>query len=458
MPFSIILVARTKQRSQSLSPLSQRVAFDRIGRYVTITNPAPSVAQKEQALREVLESQAFSRSEQLKNFLRYVCELEIAGRGAEIKEYSIGTDALGRPTTYSTVNDSSVRRRAFELRAKLDELYQSELLTRPLLIDLPKGSYVPVFRFRGEPTPAAPAPARTSRSASWFAGVLAGVLAAGLLLGTLGTRWMLISNSGSAIVREAWGPLATQGNVLICLATPFHLVVRPGEFSPDADLPAFPAPAGIEAFFEKTNPRPAGTKLFMRPTLNTTTLGALGAVAAAATSLQSLGIQVQILPERTAPLASFRNRNVILVGDPLISFAAAQLLRRARLTIVHDPATNRLVIRDQTKPPQDPPAFARQSAQSGNITEVYGLLTVLPTDAAPGQNRRTLIVSGVSNVGVQGAMEFFTSPERLQELKARFLKDGLPGFPRSYQLVVHCTAQDSLPLSCGYAAHYVLAR
>ena len=192
--------------------------------------------------------------------------------------------------------------------------------------------------------------------------------------------------------------------------------------------------------------------------MNATTLGALGAVAAAATSLHSLGVTVQILPERTAPLASFRNRNVILIGDPLISFAAAQLLRRARLTIVHDPATGRLVIRDQTKPPQDPPAFARRAAQSGNIAEVYGLLTVLPTDSAPGQDRRTLIVSGVSNVGVQGAMEFFSSPERLQRLKNRFLQDGLPGFPRSYQVVVRCTAQDGLPLSCEYSAHYVLTR
>lgn len=61
----------------------------------------PAREDREQALRRVLESQAFARSEQLKNFLRYVCELEIAGRGGEIKEYSIGVEALGRPTSYS---------------------------------------------------------------------------------------------------------------------------------------------------------------------------------------------------------------------------------------------------------------------------------------------------------------------------------------------------------------------
>ena len=81
-----------------------------------------------------------------------------------------------------------------------------------------------------------------------------------------------------------------------------------------------------------------------------------------------------------------------------------------------------------------------------------------PPSAPPGEQRRTMIVSGVSQVGVQGAMEFFASPERLAELKSRFQADGLPGFPKAYQLVVQCTAEDSLPLSCGYAAHYVLEK
>jgi len=91
------------------------------------------------------------RSEQLKNFLRYVCEIEIDGRAREIKEYSIGTGALGRPATYSPVNDASVRRRAFELRSKLEEIYRTELSASSVRIELPKGSYVPVFVYRAPP-------------------------------------------------------------------------------------------------------------------------------------------------------------------------------------------------------------------------------------------------------------------------------------------------------------------
>jgi hypothetical protein len=428
---------------------------------------APAKEEREQALRSVLESRALARSEQLKNFLRYVCELEIAGRGAEIKEYSIGTEALGRPSSYSPTADSSVRRRAFELRQKLVEVYASELASSDVVIELPKGSYVPVFRYREaaahvEPAHSAilelpPDSVRSGQRLALWAG-LAGVVL-GALAGWVATQPPAADPRASAIVREAWGPLANpQGSVLICIASNFHMMVRPGGFSPDAGLPMFPAPKEIYDLYKKSNPMPEEATLTMRPAPNVANLGVVGGVAAAAAALQANGAQYQILPERSAPLASFRNRNVILFGDPINSYASAQLLSRGRLTVAQDPATNRLVLRDRRLPVSDPPVFTRREGKPGDPAQVYGLLTVLPSDAPPGEERRTLIVSGVSQVGTQGAMEFFSSPERLLELKDRFRAEGLSGFPRSYQLVVRCTAEDSLPLSCGYAAHYVLEK
>lgn len=420
---------------------------------------APAREDREQALRTVLESQTFARAEQLKNFLRYVCELEIAGRSSEIKEYSIGVEALGRPASYSPTADSSVRRRAFELRHKLEEAYSSELASSEIRIELPKGSYVPVFRYRGgipvedPPTEmdAPPAPVRPVRSVAPWAAAL------GFVLGAIAMRLFWPSASAPAILQEAWGPLATpQGNVLICVGSNFHMLVRPGGFSPDSNLPSFPAPPEIRGLYAKTNPLPEGSTLTMRPAPNVANLGVVGGVAAVSSTLRAQGAQYQILPERSAPLASFRNRNVILFGDPINSFAAAQLLSRGRLTVVHDPVTNRMVIRDRQKPASDPPAFTRREGRPGDPAQVYGLLTVLPSDGAPGEQRRTLVVSGVSQVGIQGAMEFFASPERLLELKHHLQRDGLTTFPKAYQLVVRCTSDDSLPLSCGYAAHFTL--
>ena len=45
-----------------------------------------SSEQKRRALERVLESRAFSRSEQLRALLRYVCEAEFEGRAQQLNE------------------------------------------------------------------------------------------------------------------------------------------------------------------------------------------------------------------------------------------------------------------------------------------------------------------------------------------------------------------------------------
>src|SRR3954451_22308209 len=100
---------------------------------------------KVRAYEEILHSRTLARSEQLSQFLRYICTLELEGRGAEITEYSIATNALNRPNNYSPGEDSSVRSRAHTLRRKLQEYYESEAPTAEVRIELPKGSYRPVF-------------------------------------------------------------------------------------------------------------------------------------------------------------------------------------------------------------------------------------------------------------------------------------------------------------------------
>src|SRR4030095_15931850 len=101
--------------------------------------------QKQAALDTVLRSNTFARSDQLKSFLRYVCEMEIAGHGHELTEYLIGVEALGRPSQYSHGDDWGVRNRAFALRKKRQEFYERENPDAPIRIELHKGSYCPHF-------------------------------------------------------------------------------------------------------------------------------------------------------------------------------------------------------------------------------------------------------------------------------------------------------------------------
>src|SRR5512139_1225006 len=124
---------------------------------------SPSANEKRSALEQVLQSTHFERADQLRSFLRYVCETELAGRGSELNEHLIGVEALGRPPGYSTTDDSSVRRCAHTLRLKLEEAYATDLAGAPVRIELPRGGYQPRFHL-AEPS----APVKRGTKATRF--------------------------------------------------------------------------------------------------------------------------------------------------------------------------------------------------------------------------------------------------------------------------------------------------
>lgn len=115
------------------------------GRTIMTTVCTVGESEKRAAMEQVLQSNTFLRASQVRNFLRYICEMELAGRASALHEYLIAVEAMGLPSSYSTDDDSSVRRRAYALRQKLDRVYASELAAAKVRIEVPKGSYVPRF-------------------------------------------------------------------------------------------------------------------------------------------------------------------------------------------------------------------------------------------------------------------------------------------------------------------------
>lgn len=96
-------------------------------------------------LERVLDSAGFTRNERLSRFLRFVVEQNLAGRDSEIKESVIAVEVFGRSTDYDPKLDSIVRTEAGRLRARLTEYYSREGRSDPIVLELPKGGYVPLF-------------------------------------------------------------------------------------------------------------------------------------------------------------------------------------------------------------------------------------------------------------------------------------------------------------------------
>jgi len=103
-------------------------------------------------LRSILSSQAFRGAQAQQAFISYVVGESVAGRGHLIKEYLIGIEALHRGDAFDPRLDPIVRTQASKLRTRLRKYYETEGATDPLLIEIPRGSYAPVFRPAGQGT------------------------------------------------------------------------------------------------------------------------------------------------------------------------------------------------------------------------------------------------------------------------------------------------------------------
>jgi len=100
----------------------------------------PQVAQ-------ILRSDTFRRSEVLRRLLAFLAEKTISGDGDGLKEYTIATDGLGRPS-YDPQQDASVRIQVGRLRQKLAEYYQTEGRRDSTVVELPKGHFKLTWRER----------------------------------------------------------------------------------------------------------------------------------------------------------------------------------------------------------------------------------------------------------------------------------------------------------------------
>jgi hypothetical protein len=423
--------------------------------------------EKQVALEAVLGSEGLARSEHLRAFLRFVCEMEMAGRAAELTEYLIGVKALGRPEDFSPLEDSSVRSCAHDLRQRLQKYYASENPGALLRIDLHKGSYAPHFvsgrpAEHPEPDPLSlkvvahvsdvrkPSPTR-----GWVGGFLAGIVvaAAGLALGTKAS-----TPEVDSAVREAWAPVvASDPEVLICLAPDPHLEVSPSLVTVPQDTRKYPAPREMYASFGRDHYLPKGVRLEMRPVQDAVTMSSVQGLALALGILRSLGSHYRILTENDSPLRNMRGRNVVLLGSPPNSHAASTLLAQTLWTMSQDEGGHQMALIGRG--PQAGKKFVPRRGPRNEYQEVFGLLSVLENDQTTDGGHTLILFSGLTSAGINGAAAFLASGPDLKNLGERFKREGLATWPRSYQVVIRCrVTEDAQLLSYAYETHQVIAR
>jgi adenylate cyclase len=97
-------------------------------------------------VERILRNAEFRGSDKQRKFLSFVVEETLAGRASQLKAYTIAVAVYGRDKEFDPQVDPIVRVEAGRLRRALEHHYLTAGKNDPVRIEIPKGSYVPIFQ------------------------------------------------------------------------------------------------------------------------------------------------------------------------------------------------------------------------------------------------------------------------------------------------------------------------
>lgn len=124
----------------------------------------PDKESVEEQLDRVTSCAEFDTCKRSVDFLRFVVTEALAGRSEGISQHAIANSVFGRNESFDPTTDPIVRMQAGRVRRSLEHYYLTAGAADPILIDIPKGSYVPTFEIRDSVPQTGP---RVARPDAW---------------------------------------------------------------------------------------------------------------------------------------------------------------------------------------------------------------------------------------------------------------------------------------------------
>lgn len=382
--------------------------------------PESTKAKRDAVLRElerVLTSRFFRGTMRSKQFLDYVVRHRLDGQTEQLKERTIGTEVFQRPAGYATGDDPVVRVQAGEVRRRLEQYYQAATEDSKIRIELPVGSYSPVFQWDPAPVHAEitklpvtkieiQPPAAKRRWMLWL------FAACGLILAV--TVTILALNYHRPVHKSAldqfWSPIfATRQPVLICLAKPVayrpvesiyrrYSKTHPGTFQTEAERSNTPLPLNVD---EKLT----WGDFFMYADYGVAA-GDVQAAVALSVLLGRIDKPMQLRIGSNYTYEDLRNSPAVVVGG-FNNKWTMQLTSNLHYAFIED--HEKYMIREK-----GPNGKIWRTLRDDNdrTLEDYGIVS-RQFDSGTGQF--TVAVAGVGPMGTQAAGEFVSNGQYLEE-------------------------------------------
>lgn len=405
----------------------------------------PHLVEGEENLVQIdrlVQSHTMHGSESLRKLLKYLAEHAVHHPGVPLKEYQIATEVFGRASDFDPQSDSAIRVQAGRLRQKLTEYYAVEGAEDPIVVELPKGTYLLSFHPRSltSPAPAVthsnsglipqvlPLPVSARRRANKPAIVLGALFAAAvvvilvLVLERRSSTTPTLQEAASPQLRTFWAPFISGDET--------WLIFSNGAFvgRPETGMRYFDAERDAAALILN----------------HYTGVGEVLAVHDLDTLFASLGKHLRVKRGSLFTLDDAENNNLIFIGSPAENLTLRDLPNTRHFVFQRSTSGGRkgdLTIANLHAQAGEPAAFY---ATPGNLplVEDYAIVGLVP-----GLNpaHRIMILAGTTTLGTQAAAEFVCRRSSVERLLLR-LSVSQGGAPDPFEAVLHVKVTRGVPV------------
>lgn len=383
-----------------------------------------------QLVQRIVSSPPFQKSTRLRELLEYVTERTIHGHSHDLTEQHIGNTLFHKPSGYSSLEDSSVRVHARQLRLKLHEYFDEGGRNEPVVLSIPKGSYTPIFKPATKTVIPLPelgpksAPAVPWRNRAILAWILCGLLAVvcAVLIYQFNRRG---TASIAAIANIPPWPLSqvfdTRHQTIIVVADSNYgmfriLTSQPGSLEKYLRRESLQSTATL---------KPGGADSRLSEYISNSTLTSFADVADVVTLLNMAGPlqkRASVRYPRDLGMRDLDHDNYIFIGSPAsnpwVSLFQNKLNFRENEAIVGNSAKAFV----NTNPLPGEKSRYEGLRWTGTMGEDYATIALVPNVTHDGS---VLALQGLQQEGTEAAGRFLADPENRRELKAAL---GIPPY------------------------------
>jgi hypothetical protein len=404
-------------------------------------------------VKQVAGSSYLARSSRLRDMFVYVCGRVLDESIDEIHEQEVGQEVFGRPADYDTAADNTVRVHASMLRKRVNQYFENEGRTEPLVIEIPRGNYAPVFRERTviEPQPVippAPAPVIPAKAAIplWLPTGLAlffAVTSLALFLHSRSLAKNISSSRPAPAVNEMWSQIFAKGKSTDLVLGDAAL----GILQERIDRPISLTEYFDRSYLTAVDSRTASAKLdpsftrglLLKRQVNYADVASLARITDMAHSVQG---DTQVHFARDYTFRDLKANNSILFGNVNTNPWIEPFQQRLTLRWKYDADRGIYYPVDTTAKPGDQEKF-RTSALPDGSHEGFASVSLVPNLGGTGE---ILILSATGGTAMNMALDFLCDENSIIQLRSQLAPKTPPTARMPYfEALIRAGSRNSLP-------------